>query len=126
MKNLTPELIAKAKAAKSVEEIFALAKENGMEITEAEAKTYFAQLNANDAVSDDELNLVAGGSCPNNEEVTYERGEIVLLNFSCPDCGNRVGMFDKADGIGGCFVSCTNCRKPIWFDNTRDGIKKLG
>ena len=35
MKNLTPELIAKAKAAKSAEELLALAKENSVEITEA-------------------------------------------------------------------------------------------
>ena len=33
MTNYKPELFAKAKAAKSSEELFALAKENGMEIT---------------------------------------------------------------------------------------------
>ena len=33
MKNLTPELIAKARAAKSAEELLALAKENGIEMT---------------------------------------------------------------------------------------------
>ena len=49
MKNLTPELIAKAKAAKSTEELLALAKENNVELTEEEAKTYFEQLNANGA-----------------------------------------------------------------------------
>ena len=37
MKNLTPELIAKAKAAKSAEELLALAKDNNMELTEEEA-----------------------------------------------------------------------------------------
>ena len=42
MKNLTPELIAKAKAAKSAEELLALAKANNVELTEEEAKTYFA------------------------------------------------------------------------------------
>ena len=71
MKNLTPELIAKAKAAKSAEELFELAKENNVELTEEEAKTYFEQLNANGAVSDDELGAVAGGflgiSCPDND-----------------------------------------------------------
>ena len=34
----TPELIEKAKSAKTPEELMALAKENGMELTEAEAK----------------------------------------------------------------------------------------
>ena len=34
MKNLTPELIAKAKTAKSAEELLALAKDNNVELTE--------------------------------------------------------------------------------------------
>ena len=61
MKNLTPELIAKAKTAKSTEELLALAKDNNVEMTEEEAKIYFEQLNANGAVADDELDVVAGG-----------------------------------------------------------------
>ena len=61
MKNLTPELIAKAKTVKSAEELLALAKENNVELTKTEAKTYFAQLGANGAVADDELEAVSGG-----------------------------------------------------------------
>ena len=61
MKNLTSEIIAKAKAAASAEELFAIAKENNVEITEEEAKRYFAQLTASDKLADDELDLVAGG-----------------------------------------------------------------
>lgn len=61
MMNVTPELIAKVKAAQSAEELLALAKENSVELTEEEAKTYFEQLNTNGAVSDDELENVAGG-----------------------------------------------------------------
>ena len=69
MKNFTPELIAKAKAAKSAEELLALAKENNVEMTEEQAKIYFEQLNANGTVSDEELDaVVGGGSCPNNGE----------------------------------------------------------
>ena len=33
MKNLTPELIAKAKTAESAEKLFEIAKENGVELT---------------------------------------------------------------------------------------------
>ena len=76
MTNYTPELIAKARAAKSAEELFELAKANEMEITEEDAKLYFAQLNANATVTDDELDAVAGGgSCLGNDE-------------PCPKCGN--------------------------------------
>ena len=42
MKNLTPEMIEKAKAAKSAEELLALAKENNVEMTADEAKIYYA------------------------------------------------------------------------------------
>lgn len=61
MKNLTPELIAKAKAAKSAEELLELAKANNVEITEDMAKTFFEQLNTSGALSDDELEAVSGG-----------------------------------------------------------------
>ena len=39
MKNLTPEMIEKAKAAKSAEELLEIAKANGVEMTEDEAAT---------------------------------------------------------------------------------------
>ena len=39
-----PELIEKAKSAKTPEELLALAKENGVELTEEEAKAYFDRL----------------------------------------------------------------------------------
>ena len=61
MKNLTPELIAKAKTVKSAEELLVLSKANKIELTETEANTYFAQLGANGAVADDELEAVSGG-----------------------------------------------------------------
>ena len=41
---LTKELVAKAKEAKTPEELMALAKENGMELTEEETKAYFDRL----------------------------------------------------------------------------------
>ena len=61
MTNFNPELIAKSKTAKSAEELFELTKANNVELTEDEAKTYFAQLNANGAVADDELEDATGG-----------------------------------------------------------------
>ena len=62
MKNLTPELIAKARAAQSAEELLELAKANGIEITAEEAKIYFEQLRASGTVSDEELDVIAGGN----------------------------------------------------------------
>lgn len=57
----TAELIEKAKRAKSAEELITLAKENGFDLTEDEAKDRFEKLNASGVLSDNELNSVSGG-----------------------------------------------------------------
>ena len=64
---MNTELIAKAKHAKSPEELMALAKENGVELTEESAQAYFNQLNPKTGeLADDELDNVAGGGCQKN------------------------------------------------------------
>ena len=87
MKNLTPELIAQAKAAKSAEELMALASENHIVLTEDEAKTYFEQLHTNGAISDDELELVAGGGCFDFVEALLRRTNANAAS-TCANCGN--------------------------------------
>ena len=42
--NMNEQLLQKARAAKNAEELMAIAKENGVEMTEEEAQAYFAQL----------------------------------------------------------------------------------
>jgi hypothetical protein len=95
MKNLTPELIAQARVAKTAEELLELAGENNVEITAEEAKTYFEQLHVNSAVSDDELDTVAGGSdggCGSDEdadEQVDEKAEEDVKSINarpCPKC----------------------------------------
>ena len=104
MTNYTPELIAKARAAKSAEELFELAKANEMEITEEDAKLYFAQLNANGAVADDELDAVAGGgSCPGGDDEEDEGSSSSgTYKFHCPYCQ---GLISRA------FTKCPWCGK---------------
>ena len=59
---LTKELVAKAKEAKTPEELMALAKENGIGLTEEEAKAYFDRLHPQTGeLSDSELDNVSGG-----------------------------------------------------------------
>ena len=56
------ELIAKARGAKTPEELMSLAKEHGTELTEVEAKAYFDRLHPQAGeLSDDELDNVSGG-----------------------------------------------------------------
>lgn len=65
---ITPELLEKAKQAKSAEELLTLAKENDIELTEENAKAYFEQLNPpKGELSDAELDNIAGGGC-NSED----------------------------------------------------------
>ena len=59
---LTPEKLAKAKMTKSAEELLAFAKENGINLTDEEAKNYFSQWHQEGELSDEELGNVAGGS----------------------------------------------------------------
>ena len=59
---LTTEQMQKAAACKSAEELQALAKSEGIELTNEEAEAYFAELN-DVHVSDEELDAVAGGKC---------------------------------------------------------------
>ena len=78
---MNEEMIKKAKEAKSVEELLALAKENNLELTGEQAKAFFAQLHpASGELADDELDAVAGGGC----------GGGVGETKRCPQCGEKM------------------------------------
>ena len=88
MKNLTPEMIEKAKAAGSAEELFEIAKANNIEMTPDEAATYFAQLSPKSGeLSDDDLDNVAGGACGKSKTPTVQ----VINGKCCPKCGGKYG-----------------------------------
>jgi rubrerythrin len=116
MKNFTPELIREAKTAKSAEDLLSLAKENNVEMTEEEAKTYFEQLNANGAVSDDELGAVAGGgflglSCPSEDEAEEKVVKKGTNARTCPHCGATIYVRPGP-------YPCPKCGKTITNDAT--------
>jgi hypothetical protein len=138
MKNLTPELIAKAKAAKSAEKLFEIAKENNVELTEAEAKTYFAQLNANGAVSDDELDIVAGGlGCPDDGEESEAKPKLmpgqtvrVLGGKICPKCHSNEGVIGQDFAANPTiksskYVFCNKCKMKITDEVTCDTVELI-
>ena len=84
---LTNEQLAKVKAAKNAEELLALAKENGMEMTDDEAKKYFADLHKEGELADDELdNVSGGGGCITGSLVEggmadpkYHKGDVLYI-----------------------------------------------
>lgn len=82
------ELILKAKEAKSAEELFALAKENNMNLTAESAAAYFEQMHKIGELDDDDLDNVAGGAC-------YHDGKKVVTvtqcctGWKCDRCGGK-------------------------------------
>ena len=114
MKNLTPEMIEKAKAAKTAEELLELAKANNVEMTADEAATYFAQLNPKSGeLSDDDLDNVAGGGC--NEIVGKgEHSDVQIIDsHSCPKCHSKIGFIATKKWEGAYFVFCKSCDTEI-------------
>ena len=97
------ELIAKAKEAKTAEELMALAKESGEEITEESAKAYFDLLNPKTGeLSDDELDNVSGGGCYNGDRLV-----ISVMHYCdewrCKDDGSQCS-------IQGPLACCNTCK----------------
>ena len=84
LKGLTNEQIAKVSACKSGEEILALAKEEGIELTDEQLK----------AVS-------GGGSCVGPS----------FRDANCPHCGATVSgeFFETTPGDGKYIFRCTSC-----------------
>ncbi len=97
---MSSELIEKAKQAKFPEELIALAKENGAELSAEEAKTYFDRLHKGGELADEELDNVAGGCgddgyraefCPRCKaelfiDVMHVGMGKVKRYYVCPDC----------------------------------------
>ena len=84
---MNQELITKAKAAKSVEELLELAKASNVELSEEQAKEYFAKLNPTKGeLSDDELDDVSGGGC-GESKTKY-----------CPNCNSELRMMSEGTG----------------------------
>ena len=72
------ELIEKAQTAKTAEELLAMAKAEGFELPEGEAKTVFSKLNKTGELSDEELNNVSGG-CGSGDEPLFAVGQWVYV-----------------------------------------------
>lgn len=123
------ELIGKAKQAKSAEALLALAKENGVELSEQEANEYFTKLGKSGELSDDELDNVSGGGCYRND------GRLVVTmgygcdNFLCIHCGRKysethVCGHDRRIIHRNC-DSCKFCtyEKGLWLCNHENNMK---
>ena len=97
--NFTTEQLAKAKQAKSADELLVLAKESGIELTEMEAKKYCSILNTLGELHDDELENVAGG-CGEPEKPIYTA-------MICDNCG--CNTFWRGNYVNGIMYKCNMC-----------------
>ncbi len=118
---MTNEMIEKAKECKSAEELLALAKENGIEMTAEEAAEKFTALNNMGELSDDELENAAGGGCTIDgiarKDVFPEVGQVFTTRLlyqerqvACSKCGSIYFRCTSIDPSAGTMYStCTNC-----------------
>jgi predicted ribosomally synthesized peptide with nif11-like leader len=82
---MNEQLLEKAKTANSAEELLSMAKEEGIELTEAEAAAYFNQLNAAEGeLADEELDNVAGGSSCDGREDGHSY--FLEVDYNDPGC----------------------------------------
>ena len=113
------EMMLKAEAAKNIEELMALAKENGLELSEEDAKKYL-EMKKSGELSDDSLADVSGGA-----GYTVIDGYLIVTRYHschrwhCEKCGfdacitmNGVSVHSCPDspldyGTG---ISCLNCK----------------
>ncbi len=139
---MTPDLLQKAKACKSAEELLALAKQNNHPMTAEEAAEQYAMLHNEGELSDEELSDAAGGSCHRKD------GRMVVTimhsckHYLCKKCGLpapeggqsiyqdgrcRCGATGGGKGsIGG--AACRTCKycsyeKALWLCNHEENMK---
>ena len=103
MQSFNSKLIEKAKEAKSVDELLAMAKASGVEISSEGANNYFAQLNPQmGELSDAELDNISGGGCgEDNSQVNFE-GELYP--------GRLVYLCNSGHTFGSVFCKNAACR----------------
>ncbi len=86
---MNEEMLKKARAAKSAEELFEMAKANGFDISQEKAKEIFARLGSDSELSDEELGAVAGGC---------DTGGGGSSPVYCPVCGEEMEYFSCLSG----------------------------
>lgn len=121
MEKFTPKLIEKAKTAKSVEELLAIAEENEVSLALDEAKTYFAQLNPKcGELADDELDNVSGGGCSSTDNEGLAPAEPQLY------AGQKVYLKDPGHTFGSCYCQNPACASSVfWIEKQIDAEKYL-
>ena len=108
----TAEQMNKAKSAKSAEELLAMAKESGVEMTEAQAAKYFDELHKEGELTDDELAAVAGGNPKGSIHTDtgwFDKGDIVQ---------DSLGVQYEVQGYDSTVYGNSGEARTVWFRTT--------
>ncbi len=92
-------LLEKAKKAGSKEELINLCKENGFDLSEADAAKYYDALHKSGEIEDDELDSVSGGACYTDDG--YLR---TTIGYGCKYFQRKPGV--NKNGIDGTCYAC--------------------
>ncbi len=94
---MNEEMLRMAQTAQSVDELLTMAKDNGVVVTEKQAREYFERIHASGELADDELDAVSGG-CGDDVKKPY-----------CSVCGTALGSITQ--GTSGYVYYCPKCDK---------------
>ena len=137
MDAFTPEMLKKARNAKSSKELTQLAKSVGLELSEESAEAYFKLLVPKSGeLVDDELKNVSGGGCYSDNRLVVTVGTQKSC-FVCKNCGINNNHHDTEYDIYGyqhfcgtkksatinCCNACKYCthEKGLWLcDNPKN------
>ena len=144
---MNDEILAKAKAAKSADELIGIAKESGRDITAEQAEVLFKRLSQNGELSVEELESAVGGcgdskwsptidcdalrdNCGWPGRTPYEcQGTTEYSRWACKECGGAVRF--KLDGTREycehvkqyAKLDCSNCK---WNYHSPYGYNRWG
>lgn len=111
--NFTAEQLQKINEAKTEEELIALAKAEGIEMSEEEIKAKFASMHNEGEIADDELDNVAGG-CGEHTIETH----VLCHNVHCSQNGStQIFEGDRRD-----ITICPKCGREadVWVRDLTD------
>ena len=128
---LNNEILAKAKAAKTPEELIEIASENDVEMTEESAKAYVDLLHPKTGeVSDDELDNVAGGACYRGDGRMVTTVANLCREWRCKKDGSRMESDHRPICCKcGKTAFCSSCKfctyeKGLWLCNHESNRKR--
>ena len=128
---LNNEILAKAKAAKTPEELLAIAQENGVDMDAESAQAYFEQLHKpTGEISDDELDNVAGGACYRGDGRMVTTVGNSCRSWRCKQHNKKMDSDHRPVCIEcGKMASCNSCKfctyeKGLWLCNYEGNRKR--